>query len=422
MCERTFVSRMACVVCIVLPRFSFVVAAGGSRAALALGPAALAPQPSGAGGSQAIGEISPAAEAFGIHQGMRLGEALARCPELALIPADPLGTQAAWEEVVRRIEGIGAEVESPEAGVAFFDAGRLARLHGQKAPPAAVRAGGGVVPLWLPGVLTVARDGLRTPARIGAGPSRFCAHAGALRARSRACEFVDGAAALHDEPVGLLRTRAALEPVVPVLERLGLVTLGDVVRVGRPQLSGRFGRLGEQAHDLARGIDTPLSPRVPGDCLEEALELPDAGSGEQLLHAAGLLVDRLLARPERRGRALRSVVVGARLVEGGTWRARVAFRAPLADAGRIRLVLDQQLLRIPAPASTLELRVERFGPRHAAAMTLLPDDKTERRRRLGAAVTQARLVGGRDAALRVLELDGGSRIPERRLALTPLDP
>ena len=106
------------------------------------------------------------------------------------------------------------------------------------------------------------------------------------------------------------------------------------------------------AHDLAGGLDTPLLPRRPGEVLEEVLELEESSSGLQLERALGLLVDRLLARRERDGRTLRVVVLGAALVEGGTWRERVVFREPLSDAGRMRLVLAQRLALLPAPAET----------------------------------------------------------------------
>src|SRR4051812_11564238 len=92
------------IVCVLLPRFALAVAAGGRKALLGE-PAALAPEP---GRETLIGEVSPAAEAFGIHAGMRMGEALARCPRLALVPPDPVGVADAWEHVLVRLEGIGA--------------------------------------------------------------------------------------------------------------------------------------------------------------------------------------------------------------------------------------------------------------------------------------------------------------------------
>src|SRR4051794_41543264 len=166
------------VICVLLPRFSLVIAAGG-REALARGPAALAPEP---GREQRVGEVSPAAEAFGVHAGMRLGEALARCPSLALIPPDPLGVADAWEKVVARLESVGAAVESEAPGLAFFDASALARLHGGREardPAAALRARAAArPPPWLAGVVSATRAAPRVPARIRGRAARVCALAG----------------------------------------------------------------------------------------------------------------------------------------------------------------------------------------------------------------------------------------------------
>src|SRR3954471_6741785 len=189
------------VVAVLLPRFELAVAAG-RREELLGAPAALAPEP---GREQLIGEVSTAAEAFGVRAGLRIGEALARCPGLVLVPPDPVGVADAWEKVLERLESVGAAVESQAPGLAFFDAAGLARLHGGRAgsdPAAALRArSSGGPPPWLQGVVAAVRAALRVPARIGAGPSRFCALAGATRARSRRAEVVGGAAALAGEPV-----------------------------------------------------------------------------------------------------------------------------------------------------------------------------------------------------------------------------
>src|SRR3954470_10771778 len=342
------------IVCVLLPGFELEVAAGG-RLVLAQGPAALAPEP---GREQFVGDVSPAAEAFGVRAGLRLTEALARCPSVALVPPDPVGVADAWERVVARLEAVGAEVEVGRPGQACFAARGLRRLHGGS----------------LDGVLRAVREALRRPARVGAGPSRFCAVAAAARARARRPEMVGGAEDLAGEPVALLRRRAQTAALVEPLEQLGIATLGALAALPRSAVADRFGRPGLLAHDLARGQDTPLAPRLPGELLREELELPESGSGEQLGRALGLLVDRLLARRERRGRTLRAVVLAARLVEGGTWRERVVFREALADAQRMRLVLVPRLAMLPAPAEVLELTVERFGPPHAPGAALFSDD------------------------------------------------
>jgi protein ImuB len=389
------------VVCVLLPRFALAVAAGG-REALLQGPAALAPEP---GREQEVGEVSQAAEAFGIHPGMRMGEALARCPRLALVPPDPVGVADAWERIVVRLEAVGAAVEAGRPGLACFDARGLRRLHGGS----------------LDGVVAAVRAALRRPARIGAGPSRFCALAAAARARSRRAAIVAGAADLAGEPVALLRFRDETAALPEALERLGVRTLGDLAALPRAAMADRFGRSGLLAHDLAHGRDTPLAPRRPSETLEEALELEESSSGAQLERALALLVDRLLARRERDRRTLRAVVLSASLVEGGTWRERVVFREPLADPLRMRLALGQRLALLPAPAEALRLAVERFGSPHPAGRALFDDGAAQRRARLREAIRQARAVAGPEAALRVLAVDPDSRVPERRVVLTPFE-
>jgi len=384
-----------------LPRFELAVAAGG-REALLRGPAALAPEP---GREQFVGEVSHAAEAFGIHPGMRLGEALARCPRLALVPPDPVGVADGWERVVLALEAIGAAVEADRPGLACFDARSVRRLHGGT----------------LDGIVGAVRGALRRPARIGAGPTRFCALAAAARARARRATIVAQAAELHAEPIALLRYRDETAALPEGLDRLGIRTLGDLAALPRAALADRFGPPGLLAHDLVHGRDTPLRPRRPGEILEETLDLEESASGEQLGRALELLVDRLLARRERDGRMLRAVVLGATLVEGGTWRERVVFREPLADPVRMRLVLSQRLVQLPAPADALRLAVERFGPPHPGGRALFDDRAVQRRARLREAIRQVRAVAGPEGALRVLAVDLDSRVPERRAVLTPFE-
>ncbi|MCW3005960.1 MAG: hypothetical protein JWP17_586, partial [Solirubrobacterales bacterium] len=192
--------------------------------------------------------------------------------------------------------------------------------------------------------------------------------------------------------------------------------------LSRGELADRFGPAGLSAHALVRGRDeVPLSPRGVGETLEERLDLPEAGSGVQLERALGMLVDRLLARRERRGRTLRAVAIAAKLVEGGTWRERVVFREALSDPLRMRLALGRRIALLPAPAEALRLSVERFGPPGGAQQPLLEDSAEHRATRLREAVRQARAAAGPNAALRVREVDPDSRLPERRAVLTPFE-
>jgi protein ImuB len=390
------------VVCVLYPRFELLAAVGDRRAMLAE-PVALAPE---AGREQVVGEVSAAAEAFGVVPGMRVGEALARCPELRLAPPDPEGVRSLWREVLDRLEGIGAAVESDRPGSAFFEAGGLHGIHGGH----------------LEGVLSAARRALGRGIRMGAGPSRFSSYAAARRARPRRTEVIaEGGvrAWLAPLPVSLLRVRPELALVAATLERLGIRTLGELSQLPAPAVAERFGHPGLLALDLARGRDTPLEPRRPAEPVLERLELPEAALGHQLERALELLVARVLARPQRRGRSLRSVALSARFVAGGTWRTRMTFRQASADAGRILTALAPKLAELPAPADSIAIEVEAFGPPAHDQGRIVEERDSARRARLDEAVRQARQAAGEGAAMRMLEVDPDSRLPERRVVLAP---
>ena len=394
--------------CALIPRFALLATLGGRRRELLSRPLALAPEP---GGPQVVGEASGPAEAFGVRAGMRLGEALARCPELALVPRDPERAEAAWEEALVRLEGIGAAVEPGRPGEAFFEAAGLRGLWGGS----------------LEGVLRRARKAIGPPVRLGAGVTRLCAYAAALGARPRRAPVIVPEAMtrafLAPQPVGLLRDRLPDEweraDLPEKLERLGVDTLGQLAALPDAAIGDRFGEAGLRALRMARGAGEPLRPRQAPEELVERLELPEAISGQQLERALTLLVDRLLARPERRGRSLRRLRLGARLAGGGSWRSTAALRSASADPVRLRLALLPKLDGLPGPAASLSLRALETGPSASDQATLDESAREGRRKRLGEAVRQARAIAGKDAVLRVLEVDSGSRVPERRSVLTP---
>jgi protein ImuB len=413
--------RSVMVVSVLFPRFALVAALGDRRELLA-GPIGLAPE---AGRRQVVGEVSAAAEAFGVVAGMRVGEALARCPEIRLVPPDPERVRELWLQAIDRLERIGASVESDRAGEAYFDADGLHGIHGGD----------------LDGVLRATRSTLAPGARIGAAPSRFAARAAALAARSRrrsagAVALPFGAIAtgtavvvpagsvrafLAPLAVALLRARPELEELPATLDRLGVRTLGELAALPAAAMSERFGHAGLLALELAQGRDTQLEPRKPPEPVVERLALPEAASGMQLERALEVLIARVLARPERRGRALRSFAIAARFVAGGTWRTRVTLRSASADPARLLVALAPRLAELPAPAESIGLEVEAFGPPAHDQGRLIEDGSPAgaRRARIAEAVRQARQAAGPDAALRVMGLDPGSRLPERRSVLGP---
>jgi len=394
------------IACALIPRFTLLAVVEGRRELL-LRPMALAPEP---GGPQVVGEASGPAEAFGVHAGMRLGEALARCPDLALVPPDPERAEAAWEDALGRLEGIGAAVEPGRPGEAFFEVGGLRGLYGT-----------------VERALRRARDAIGPPVRLGAGQTRLVAYAAAQRSRPRKAPVVVPAAMtrslLAPLPVSLLRERLDDEwgrvDLPDKLERLGVESLGQLAALPDAAIADRFGCLGLVALRMARGSEDPLRPRRAPEGLVEGIDLGEAISGPQLERVVALLVDRLLANPARRGRSLRRVRLAARLAGGGGWRDEAALRRASADHERLLLALQAKLGAIPGPVVSLMLRVLEMGPAAGDQATIDSRAAESRRRRLTEAVRQARAAAGKDAVLRVIDADVESRVPERRSLLTP---
>src|SRR5882762_3164938 len=128
---------------IVIPAFD-LRAALRLRPALETAPAALAPL---LGAEPLLGSVTAAAQARGVRPGMRLGEALATCPQLELVEQDPATVEQAWEEILRRLEDAGFAVESADAGTVFFETKGVERLYGGL-EPALKRALNAVGSIW----------------------------------------------------------------------------------------------------------------------------------------------------------------------------------------------------------------------------------------------------------------------------------
>jgi protein ImuB len=320
--------------------------------------------------------------------------------------ADPVEAGERTERLLCRLERIGAAVESERLGEAFFVLDGLRGIHGGK------RAG----------VLAAARRAAEAEVRIGVAPTRFAAHAAAQREAIVPPPAVsDFLAAL---PVSTLAGRLELPPreaggLIEAMRRLGLTTLGTLAALPSGRVADRFGAAGLRALRLSRGEDLPLRPRPPREELSEEVELPEGAAGAQLEHALKLLVDRLLAAPQRKGRTVLGLRLGAVLSGGGSWSVDQGLARPTASARTLRAVLTPRLETLPGPVAALRLRALGLGPRVGEQLELSVRGEEHRRRRLGAAIREVRAAQGADSLLEVLPLDSASRFPERWAMLTP---
>ncbi len=322
-------------------------------------PAALAPEP---GAAQLIGEVSGPAERLGVRAGMRLGEALSRCPELALIPPDPERAERAWEGTLRRFESGSAPRSSPSAP---------ARPSSRPAACAASGAGS-------TGVLdALAPAGRRAgAARRGAGALLLLRRRAARAAPPRAVPPVvvpAPARAVPLPPAGLAAERAA------ALRRRGRcrgrsAQRARAARHRDPRPARRRCRAtpsptASASSGCARcswpaAATTPLRPRRPFQELAVELELPDAVLGPAARARRWSCWSRGCSpTPARRGRTFRALRLSARLAAGGGWRRRVhAAQRRLPSASGCATLLVPLLSLLPGPAAILRLEAVCAGP------------------------------------------------------------
>jgi nucleotidyltransferase/DNA polymerase involved in DNA repair len=389
---------------VVIPAFD-LRAALRLRPGLETAPAALAPLP---GTEPLLGPVTAAAEAKGVRPGMRLGEALAMCPQLVLVEHDPATVEQAWEEVLRRLEDAGFAVEPIEAGTVYFETRGVERLYGGL-EPALKRALAAVGPVW--------------DARAGAAERRFAALAAANVARP-------GQALIVSDD----RTRRFLAPLpltlLPLeqaryeeLEELGVRTIGQLAGLPGGAVAERLGPDGRRAWSLARGErDGRVAPRRAAQPLVETLEFPEAvGQLLTLRRGLAVLIDRLLARPERAGRPLRKLALWARLAGGASWRRTVTLREPTADPGRLRAALGPKLGELPAPALKLRLEIAQLAEGTGEQLELVRAEGEVLQGRLREGVRQVRAAVGAGGVSTIVEVAPWSRIPEARALLVPRD-
>jgi nucleotidyltransferase/DNA polymerase involved in DNA repair len=339
---------------------------------------------------------------------MRLGEALATCPQLVLVEKDPAGVEREWEELCRRLEDAGFGVESEEPGCLLFETRTVERLYG--GVEAALRR-------------ALAAAGTGWDARAGAAGRRFAAIAAASVARPGQALVVAPERTqpfLAPLPLSLLPLE---EERQEELAELGVRTLGQFARLPGPAVADRLGRDGRRAWSLARGeADGAVDARRPPERIVETLEFPDAVGNELTLRRAlYALVDAALARPERTGREVRKVALAARLVDGGSWRRALTLREPAAEPARLRAALGPRLASLPGPVLALTLELVELTESAGLQLELVRPEGSELRGRLREGLRQARASVGSGAVCTVVEVAPWSRVPESRALLVPRD-
>jgi protein ImuB len=339
---------------------------------------------------------------------MRLGEALALCPSLTLVEADPAAGEQEWEGILRRLEDGGFAVEPAGLGCAYFETRGVERLYGglEQALRRALEAVGSA---WDP--------------RVGAAERRFAALAAASVARPGQMLVVSDEQApafLAPQPLTLLPLESDRREE---LHDLGVRTLGGLAALPDASVAERLGTEGRRAHRLSRGGSKARvrGRRQPAEIVE-ALEFPEAVGNELTLRRTfAALLEQVLARPERGGRFVRKAAIAAQLVGGGSWRRMATLRDPTAELDRLKAALGPKLALLPAPVLELRLELVELTESRGQQLELVRAEGDAVRSHLAEGLRQVRAATGSGSVCTVVEVSPWSRIPESRALLVPRD-
>jgi protein ImuB len=366
---------------------------------------ALGPQP---GDPNVIGLCSPEAERHGLKPGLRVGEALARCPQLELIVPDPGATAVATEQVTTALERIGAGVQVDAAGTWLFESSGLERLHG--GIEGVIRQTRAAIPVGL-------------DVRIGVAPTIFSALQAARHAQRRIpLHLPDETAAAFLSPLdaGLLPLTDADRTA---LGHLGVHTIGQFAALPRASVVERFGLDGLRAWHCAHGSDPAhIQPRVPPQPIEAALHFPESvGALPALQAAARMLIGQIAQAAHSRGATIRSITLRAWIVDGGSWTRTITLRQASTQLDRLLTVALPSLAEVSGPVDTLVVRVDASGAAEGTQLAFSEPGAAQRNRQIHEAIRQISGTHGDDAILRTAAFEPWSRLPERQWALVPYD-
>ncbi len=412
--------------CLWLPTFELrlelVRSPGLDRTSVAL----LAP---GEGVRKEVWQVSERASVQGVRPGQLVSQAVSLCPSLTLLEPDPDHYEAAQEALLEVLSESSPVVEPAGRGRIFVGTDGLGRLFGR--PDRQVERVLRSLFRILPRPVVAAVRAGRAPGRFGAWVAATAAGPG----RPVLVEEEGLASFLAPCPVSVLPVEAR---TVERLERLEIGTLGRLAELPAPAVTAQFGEEGARARAWASGerID-PVRPRHRPRPVRASLDFPAPVGQEGILHGAlDRLLERALARPERRGRSVAELRLVGRLEGGGSWSVEGVPREPTARRERLAFLLRSRMSLSPPPRAVEGLRVEfrHFGP--PSAQEGLFDRKEEDGRgkegrslaagevppSLEEAVRELKLRLGASPLYRVVEVDPRSRIPERRHALLPFEP
>ncbi|WP_347754403.1 DNA polymerase Y family protein [Agrococcus sp. ProA11] len=340
------------------------------------------------------------ARSDGVRIGMRVRDAQAASPMLALAPADPVGEALAFERVVRAVLAVVPAAQPIGDGALAFRMRGASRFYGSE-PRALEAVRAALAPLGLTAAFGVADDRFTAELAVGAGSETIVPDG-----RSR--EF------LSSLPVSVLGD----DELPSMLHRLGVHTLGGFGQLPDDSVRDRFGPAGLVALARARGLDDRRIDEA-GLGEERALRLvfePGIEGVAELALAVREPVDRFVRQLAEQRLVCSEIRILLRGEEGRVserlWRQPGFLRAgDIVDRMRWQLTeseLGSALVEVQASPERLDADAEHMPGLWGGGDI---DDRTKH------ALERLQRMLGREAVLTAAT--GGGRLLAERGVLTP---
>ncbi|WP_274534237.1 MULTISPECIES: Y-family DNA polymerase [unclassified Rhizobium] len=271
------------------------------------------------------------AEKSGLKRGQGLAEARAMCPDIEIIPADPVADRALLTSLADWCDRYTPLVALDGENGLYLDITGCVHLHGSE------KALLNDILSRLSGLGIEARGALASSAGLSWAMAHY--RSGDIAAPQEAEEVLS--------PLPLAALRLPLE-VIQTLARVGLKTVGDIITLPRAPLARRFGPSVLLRLDQALGFeDEPLSPRLPVASLSVERRLASPIQDEDdILELTLQLAKSLRQRFEEREEGGRLFELVLFRVDGRVFRIRAATSAASRDPERISALYRERLQAI----------------------------------------------------------------------------
>lgn len=358
-------------------------------------------------------ECSIEAVESGIAPGIPLRQAHQLCPDAIFIPLDEEKYIRAFDDVLDILERFSPTVEADGLGRAFLDGSGLEGLFGSDVNLARRISS------------DVLQHTLLEP-RIGIASNKFTAAvATTLAIARRPCIVRKG-----QERELLASLPARLLPISEDTRRrmdlLGLRTMGQIASLPLDALASQFGDEGILAHQLANGKDQhPLVPRVKTAVLEQELSCENPlESVDTILAAIDRLLDKLIPALRNRNQVCSQIRLCLHFEGTSPWYDTMNLKEPTDSKLEIVSIIKHRLeaARFSAGVTDIQLGLTQLGGEMAKQKSLLTQERVRQDAQLRRAAKQLQARLGKNPLKKVVQVDPGSRIPERRSGLIDFNP